>query len=116
MPRLPWLCLNYLVLAQNFIPLTLRPENHLDGFAHRSVSATGAERIDGCALYLLARVRRGNAESNAPHDHDVGQVVSDVRNVAGINPAVFKDLLKDRDLLDVPLIDVSHPALTRPLF
>src|SRR5262249_37160025 len=63
-------------------------------------------------LHLGPRVRRRDCQTYAPHHHYVGEIVADVRHFAGVDGGVGQDLLDDRDLLGVALVDVFELALS----
>ena len=66
----------------------------------------------GCGFHLGAGVRGRDGKSSTAHDHDIGQVVTNVSNLAGSHFRVSQNLLKQRDLLNVSLKNVRHAYLT----
>ena len=60
---------------------------------------------------LGPRVGGGNRQAHPAHHHDVGEIVADVRHFFGSDLGVRQDLLQDRNLLGVALVDVLELAL-----
>ena len=80
------------------------------------MSSTSLGNHVSSLLHFRASVANSDAQSDAAHDHDVRQIVTNVGHLRRVNLGVGEDFLKDGDLLDVTLIDVGELALLGALF
>jgi hypothetical protein len=62
----------------------------------------------GLGLHLGLGVGDGDGEPDPVHDHDVREVVAHVGDLLRGQPRLLEDLLEDRDLLEVALVDVGE--------
>ena len=65
-------------------------------------------------LHLMPGIRGRKREPNTTHDDDVSQIVADVGDVPRIDRAIGQDLVENRNLLDVTLINIGEFALAGP--
>ena len=91
-------------------------EQQLDHLAVRARSACRRGHVMSFLLDLKASVGGGDGQAYAMHAHNIGQVIADVGHLMLFEAGVTEDLVEDRNLLDMTLIDVGHPYLLGALY
>jgi hypothetical protein len=67
--------------------------------------------VVGLGLHLVASVGGRHGQAHPVHDHDVREVVADVGDLLGRDAGVLEDLLEERDLLELALVDPGEAGL-----
>jgi tRNA(Ile)-lysidine synthase len=93
--------------------MSLRFHEKFDHFTDRTLTSWSSRYCHRRALHFRTRVCRGDGQSNAPHDHNICQVVADISHLRRIGLSFRQNLLKDRNLFDVSLKDPPHTHLAR---
>src|SRR5579863_1139461 len=105
-----------LVFLQNAGPMPVRLKEYFRDLADCSAASHGRGDVMRRALDFRPGIGSRDRKSYSPHDDDVGQIVARISHFRHRDAALFLNLFKNRNLLDMALINVGHLYLSRSLF
>src|SRR5581483_10397113 len=104
------------VLPQQIIPVSLCLEQQFADLADGAMAAFARSDVLNPLFHLRSRVGGRDCKAHPIHDDDIRQVVTHISYLRSGNPRALQYLLDDRDLFDVPLVNVRKIALFGAFF
>jgi len=104
-----------LIAGENSRPKALCFEDYFDGFTDGRVTACALRHVVGGFFYLRPRVSYRDGQTDPPHHNQVRHIVARVSDLIRGYFGVGHDLLKNRDLVEVTLVNIIHVELAGPL-